>query len=105
MQSTEEHAGEAPDASPRVQARRLQQASAHAAGHRGALAIARWRSGLSQAELQAEPQAAPAPAAQAAWHAAAQQHFCAWLEQGGFAGQEPGTPAGCAEAPSCLPCN
>lgn len=101
MELTPDQAGTAPDASPRLQSRRLQQARAHAALHRGGLAIARWRNGLSEAELAS----ASPPAAQAAWYAAAQQHFCAWLEQGGFAAQEPGAPAGCAAAPSCLPCN
>ncbi|HJV02952.1 MAG TPA: hypothetical protein VJ752_20615 [Burkholderiaceae bacterium] len=63
-----------------------QAATEAAAAHRTALALSRWRSGETSAELHAAAALHPGPQAQ--WQAALQRQFCAWLEAGGFAAQE-----------------
>jgi len=55
-------------------------AHAHAAAHRTALLLERCR------QDQGEP-----AGARAAWHAAQQAHFLAWLEAGGFKKENSGT--------------
>jgi len=53
----------------------------HAAAHRTALLLERCRHGDSQ----------PPPSGPAAWHAAQQAQFLAWLEAGGFRKENSGT--------------
>jgi hypothetical protein len=56
-------------------------AHAHAAAHRAALLLERCRHGDGE----------PPAGTQAAWHAAQQAHFLAWLEAGGFTKENSGT--------------
>ncbi|MYN09484.1 hypothetical protein [Pseudoduganella aquatica] len=57
-------------------------ASRHLALHAASLGVERWRLGVHGQDT--------ALAAQAGWHAAAQQHFMDWLAGGGFRQQEAG---------------
>ncbi|MBA5638228.1 hypothetical protein H3H37_14310 [Duganella sp. LX20W] len=64
-----------------------QAAAEAAAAHRTALAMSRWRSGDTAADLRTAAALHPGPQAQ--WQAALQRQFCAWLDAGGFAAPEP----------------
>ncbi|WP_220461436.1 hypothetical protein [Rugamonas apoptosis] len=68
-----------------------------AAAHRTALALSRWCSGDTAADLRTAAALHPGPQAQ--WHAALQRQFCAWLEAGGFAAQERQRPTPRTDAP------
>ncbi len=65
------------------QTARVQLALEQSARHAAMLALARWTSGDTRAELQLAD--ALRPSSQARWHSAAQRNFKAWLDAGGFA--------------------
>ena len=67
---------------------RARIAAEHNAMHLTQLSLARWRAPLAAAS------AGTMPASQSRWYAQTQQHFHAWLAEGGFARtgvSEPGT--------------
>jgi hypothetical protein len=72
---------------------RLRAAAEAAAAHRTRLALSRWYSGDTPADLKRAAALHPGPQAQ--WHAALQRQFSAWLEAGGFAApqRQAGEPA------------
>lgn len=69
---------------------RARIAAEHNAMHLAQLTLARWRAPLAGASAVASTM----PASQSRWYAQTQQHFHAWLAEGGFArtgASEPGT--------------
>jgi hypothetical protein len=66
--------------------KRTNLAREHAAAHMAQRGIARWTSGNSMTEM--EIAAVLMPASQVNWHAQMQRDFQAWLQQGGFAGED-----------------
>jgi hypothetical protein len=66
------------------QTARVQLALEQSALHAAMMALTRWTSGNTHAELQLAD--ALRPTSQARWHNAAQRNFKAWLDAGGFAG-------------------
>lgn len=78
---------------------RAHLATEHCASHTAQLHLARWRT--TPVAAAASSTASPMPASQASWHAQAQQHFCAWLTEGGFLRAEP-TSAGRPDASAAL---
>jgi len=65
----------------RVAEMRARIAAEHSAMHLAQLSLARWRTAAPATSAGASTM----PASQARWHAQAQQHFHAWLAEGGFA--------------------
>lgn len=65
------------------QTARVQLALEQSALHAAMMALTRWTSGNTHAELQLAD--ALRPSSQARWHSAAERNFKAWLDAGGFA--------------------